>query len=103
MAAGVGLSHKHFDSAILSGGLPTRSYQGLVIAARRAFGHLMPAIFPTSGANTSGVSNDDRRSSRQKVCAGEATREELMAASEDGGLSRAGTCTFYGTANTTRC
>ena len=96
MAAGVGLSHNTFDSAIYLG-VCDKIVPGLVIAAQ-AFGHL-PAVFLPAGPMTSGISNDEKAIVRQKFAAGEATREELMA-SEMAAYHGPGTCTFYGTANT---
>ncbi|PHR03454.1 MAG: phosphogluconate dehydratase, partial [Sulfitobacter sp.] len=96
MAAGVGLSHNTFDSAVFLG-VCDKIVPGLVIAAQ-AFGHL-PAVFLPAGPMTSGISNDEKAIVRQKFAAGEATREELMA-SEMAAYHGPGTCTFYGTANT---
>tara|TARA_R110002074_G_scaffold124376_1_gene260806 strand:+ start:24 stop:1823 length:1800 start_codon:yes stop_codon:yes gene_type:complete len=96
MAAGVGLSHNTFDSAVFLG-VCDKIVPGLVIAAQ-AFGHL-PAVFLPAGPMTSGISNDEKAIVRQNFAAGEATREELMA-SEMAAYHGPGTCTFYGTANT---
>ena len=96
MAAGVGLSHNTFDTAVFLG-VCDKIVPGLVIAAQ-AFGHL-PAIFLPAGPMTSGISNDEKAQVRQKFAAGEVGREELMA-SEMAAYHGPGTCTFYGTANT---
>ena len=96
MAAGVGLSHNTFDSAVFLG-VCDKIVPGLVIAAQ-AFGHL-PAVFLPAGPMTSGISNDEKAEVRQKFAAGEVGRAELMA-SEMAAYHGPGTCTFYGTANT---
>lgn len=96
MAAGVGLSHNTFDSAVFLG-VCDKIVPGLVIAAQ-AFGHL-PAVFLPAGPMTSGISNDAKAAVRQRFASGDATREELMA-SEMAAYHGPGTCTFYGTANT---
>ncbi|MGV6802816.1 MAG: phosphogluconate dehydratase [Ruegeria sp.] len=96
LAAGVALSHNTFDAAVFLG-VCDKIVPGLVIAAQ-SFGHL-PAVFLPAGPMTSGLPNDEKAKVRQKFAAGEATREELMAA-EMAAYHGPGTCTFYGTANT---
>ncbi|WP_170438217.1 phosphogluconate dehydratase [Ruegeria arenilitoris] len=96
LAAAVALSHNTFDAAVFLG-VCDKIVPGLVIAAQ-SFGHL-PAVFLPAGPMTSGLSNDEKAKVRQKFAAGEATREELMAA-EMAAYHGPGTCTFYGTANT---
>jgi len=96
MSAGIALSHNTFDAAVYLG-VCDKIVPGLVIAAQ-TFGHL-PAVFLPAGPMTSGLSNQDKSAVRQRYAAGEATREELMAA-EMAAYHGPGTCTFYGTANT---
>ena len=96
LAAGVALSHNTFDAAVFLG-VCDKIVPGLVIAAQ-SFGHL-PAVFLPAGPMTSGLPNDEKAKIRQKFAAGEATRDELMAA-EMAAYHGPGTCTFYGTANT---
>jgi phosphogluconate dehydratase len=69
---------------------------GLFIGALQ-FGHL-PVVFVPAGPMTSGLSNDEKSKIRQKFAQGEVSREELLAA-EQAAYHGAGTCTFYGTAN----
>jgi len=96
LAAAVALSHNTFDAAVFLG-VCDKIVPGLVIAAQ-SFGHL-PAVFLPAGPMTSGLPNDEKAKVRQKFAAGEASREELMAA-EMAAYHGPGTCTFYGTANT---
>ncbi|MCL8395967.1 dihydroxy-acid dehydratase domain-containing protein, partial [Pseudomonas aeruginosa] len=69
---------------------------GLLIGAL-AFGHL-PAVFVPAGPMTPGIPNKQKAEVRERYAAGEATREELLEA-ESASYHGAGTCTFYGTAN----
>ena len=95
LAAGVALSHNCFDAAIYLG-VCDKIVPGLVIAAA-TFGHI-PAIFAPAGPMTSGLPNDEKAAVRQRFARGEIGRDELMAA-EMASYHGAGTCTFYGTAN----
>jgi phosphogluconate dehydratase len=95
MAAGVALSHDMFDAALLLG-VCDKIVPGLVIAAL-AFGHL-PAILVPAGPMASGLPNKEKSEVRQRYAEGMATRDELLAA-ETASYHSAGTCTFYGTAN----
>ena len=96
MAAAVAMSHNTFDAAVYLG-VCDKIVPGLVIAAQ-TFGHI-PTVFLPAGPMTSGLSNDEKSTVRQKFAAGEVGREELMAA-EMAAYHGPGTCTFYGTANT---
>jgi phosphogluconate dehydratase len=69
---------------------------GLLIGAL-SFGHL-PAIFVPAGPMPSGLPNAEKARVRQRYAEGKATREELLEA-EAASYHGAGTCTFYGTAN----
>jgi phosphogluconate dehydratase len=96
LAAGVGLSHNVFDSAIYLG-VCDKIVPGLVMAAA-TFGYI-PGIFVPAGPMTSGLPNDEKAKVRQQFATGEIGRDALMAA-EMASYHGPGTCTFYGTANT---
>lgn len=96
LAAGVGLSHNVFDSAIYLG-VCDKIVPGLVIAAA-TFGYI-PGIFIPAGPMTSGLPNDEKAKVRQQFATGEVGRDKLMEA-EMASYHGPGTCTFYGTANT---
>ncbi|WP_265500237.1 phosphogluconate dehydratase [Paracoccus beibuensis] len=96
LAAGVGLSHDCFDSAMYLG-VCDKIVPGLVIAAA-TFGHI-PAVFVPAGPMPSGLPNDEKSKVRQQFATGEVDRDALMAA-EMASYHGPGTCTFYGTANT---
>jgi phosphogluconate dehydratase len=96
LAAGVGLSHNTFDAVVYLG-VCDKIVPGLIIAAQ-SFGHI-PAVFLPAGPMLSGLPNDEKAKVRQRFAAGEATRQELLAA-EMAAYHGPGTCTFYGTANT---
>ncbi|WP_377298464.1 phosphogluconate dehydratase [Rhizobium sp. SGZ-381] len=95
MAAGIGLSHNMFDSAVYLG-ICDKIVPGLVIAAL-TFGHL-PAIFIPAGPMTTGLPNDEKSRIRQLYAEGKVGRAELLEA-ESKSYHGPGTCTFYGTAN----
>ena len=95
MATCVALSHNVFDAALYLG-VCDKIVPGLLIGALQ-FGHL-PAIFVPAGPMTSGLSNTEKAQVRQRFAEGLASREELQEA-ESKAYHSAGTCTFYGTAN----
>jgi len=95
LAAGVGLSHNVFDSAIYLG-VCDKIVPGLVIAAA-TFGYI-PGIFVPAGPMVSGLPNDEKSRVRQQFATGAVGRKELMQA-EMASYHGPGTCTFYGTAN----
>ena len=95
LAAGVGLSHNVFDSAMYLG-VCDKIVPGLVIAAA-TFGYI-PGIFVPAGPMVSGLPNDEKAKVRQEFAKGNVGRKELMAA-EMASYHGPGTCTFYGTAN----
>jgi phosphogluconate dehydratase len=95
MATAVALSHDMFDAALLLG-VCDKIVPGLVIGAL-SFGHL-PVILVPAGPMASGLPNKEKSQVRQRYAEGQATREELLAA-ETASYHSAGTCTFYGTAN----
>jgi len=91
----IGLSHDMFDASVYLG-VCDKIVPGLLIGAL-AFGHL-PAIFLPAGPMTPGIPNKQKAEVRERYAAGLATREELLEA-EAASYHGAGTCTFYGTAN----
>jgi len=95
MSTGVALSHDMFDAALLLG-VCDKIVPGLVIGAL-AFGHL-PTILVPAGPMTSGLPNKEKSRIRELHAQGLADRELLLEA-ETASYHSAGTCTFYGTAN----
>jgi len=95
LSTAIGLSHDVFDGVVLLG-ICDKIVPGLLMAALR-FGHL-PAIFLPSGPMSSGIANSVKAKTRQKFAAGEVDKEVLLD-SELKSYHSAGTCTFYGTAN----
>ncbi|MDL5366404.1 phosphogluconate dehydratase [Xanthomonas sp. NCPPB 2654] len=94
-ATAIGLSHDMFDTTIYLG-VCDKIVPGLLIGAL-AFGHL-PAVFVPAGPMTPGIPNKQKAEVRERYAAGQATRDELLAA-ESASYHAPGTCTFYGTAN----
>lgn len=94
-ATAIALSHDMFDAALYLG-VCDKIVPGLLIGAL-AFGHL-PAVFVPAGPMTPGIPNREKAAVRERYAAGEATVEELLEA-ESASYHSAGTCTFYGTAN----
>jgi phosphogluconate dehydratase len=95
MATAVGLSHGMFESVAMLG-ICDKIVPGLLIGALR-FGHL-PTIFVPAGPMPSGLANKEKQRVRQLYAEGKVGREELLEA-EAASYHGAGTCTFYGTAN----
>lgn len=95
MATAVALSHDVFDAALLLG-VCDKIVPGLLIGALH-FGHL-PCVFVPAGPMSSGLSNTAKSKVREEFARGLVGREALMEA-ELGAYHGAGTCTFYGTAN----
>ncbi|MDE2595202.1 MAG: phosphogluconate dehydratase, partial [Burkholderiales bacterium] len=95
MATAVALSHNMFD-ATLCLGVCDKIVPGLLIGAL-CFGHL-PTVFVPGGPMGSGLSNEDKAKVRQRYAAGEIGKDALLQAEEQA-YHGAGTCTFYGTAN----
>ncbi|CPR17159.1 phosphogluconate dehydratase [Brenneria goodwinii] len=95
MSAAVGLSHNMFDGALYLG-ICDKIVPGLVMAAL-SFGHL-PAIFVPAGPMPSGLPNKEKVRIRQLYAEGKLDRHALLE-SESASYHSAGTCTFYGTAN----
>jgi len=95
MSTAIALSHGMFD-ATLCLGVCDKIVPGLLIGAL-TFGHL-PTIFVPGGPMPSGVANQDKARIRKLYAEGKVGRAELLE-SECGSYHSAGTCTFYGTAN----
>ena len=95
MSAAVGLSHGMFEGALLLG-ICDKIVPGLLIGTLR-FGHL-PTILVPAGPMPSGLANKEKVRVRQLYAEGKVGREELLEA-ESASYHGAGTCTFYGTAN----
>ncbi|KKC27708.1 phosphogluconate dehydratase [Sphingomonas sp. SRS2] len=95
LSTAVGLSHGMFEGAALLG-ICDKIVPGLLIGALR-FGHL-PTILIPAGPMPSGLANKEKQRVRQLYAEGKVGREELLEA-EAASYHGAGTCTFYGTAN----
>ena len=95
MSTAIGMSHNMFDGALYMG-VCDKIVPGLLIGAL-SFGHL-PAIFIPAGPMPSGITNKEKARARQAYAVGKIGRKELLE-SESASYHSAGTCTFYGTAN----
>ncbi|MBS3796505.1 phosphogluconate dehydratase [Pseudoalteromonas sp. BDTF-M6] len=95
MSTAIALSHDVFDGVFCLG-VCDKIVPGLVIGAL-SFGHL-PVFFLPAGPMPSGIPNKEKARVRQKFAQGLVSREELLKA-ESESYHSAGTCTFYGTAN----
>jgi phosphogluconate dehydratase len=95
LSTAVALSHGMFEGVALLG-ICDKIVPGLLMGALR-FGHL-PALLIPAGPMPSGLANKEKQRVRQLFAEGKATKEELLAA-EAASYHGAGTCTFYGTAN----
>ena len=95
LATAVSLTHNMFDAALMLG-VCDKIVPGLMIGAL-SFGHL-PVLFAPGGPMPSGIPNKEKARVRELYAMGKAGREELLEA-EAASYHTAGTCTFYGTAN----
>jgi len=95
MSTAVGLSHNMFDGALMLG-ICDKIVPGLLIASM-TFGHL-PTVFVPAGPMPSGLPNKDKARVRQEYAKGEVDEVALLEA-ESSSYHAAGTCTFFGTAN----
>ena len=95
LSTAIGLSHGMFEGVTMLG-ICDKIVPGLLIGALR-FGHL-PAILIPAGPMPSGLANKEKQRVRQLYAEGKCGREELLEA-ESASYHGAGTCTFYGTAN----
>src|SRR5687767_944452 len=95
LSTAIALSHGMFDAVALLG-ICDKIVPGLLIGALR-FGHL-PALLVPGGPMPSGLANKEKQRVRQLFAEGKVGKDELLAA-EAASYHGAGTCTFYGTAN----
>lgn len=95
MGAAIALTHDVFDGVLMLG-ICDKIVPGLLIGALH-FGHL-PTLFVPAGPMSSGLSNNEKAKVRELYAQGKVGREELLKA-EEAAYHGAGTCTFYGTAN----
>ena len=95
MSTAIALSHDMFDGALMLG-VCDKIVPGLLIGAL-SFGHL-PTVFVPAGPMASGLPNSEKARVRQLYAEGKVGRAELLDA-EAASYHSAGTCTFYGTAN----
>ncbi len=95
MSTAIALSHNMFDAALYLG-VCDKIVPGLLIGALQ-FGHL-PGVFVPAGPMTSGMANSEKARIRQAYAQGKVSRAELLEC-ESQSYHGAGTCTFYGTAN----
>jgi phosphogluconate dehydratase len=95
MSTAIALTHDVFDGALLLG-VCDKIVPGLLIGALH-FGHL-PCVFVPAGPMSTGLPNQEKAKVRERFAQGLATRDELLTA-ESAAYHGAGTCTFYGTAN----
>jgi len=95
MSTAIALSHDMFDGAMLLG-ICDKIVPGLLIGAL-SFGHL-PTIFVPAGPMSSGIPNSEKAKVRQQFARGEVSRQRMLEV-ESASYHSAGTCTFYGTAN----
>ena len=91
----VSLSHAMYEGVAMLG-ICDKIVPGLLIGGLR-FGHL-PTIFVPAGPMPSGLANKEKVRIRQLYAEGKASRADLLEA-ESASYHGAGTCTFYGTAN----
>jgi phosphogluconate dehydratase len=96
LATAVALAHDMFDAALLLG-VCDKIVPGMVAGAL-SFGHL-PCIFVPGGPMPSGIPNAEKARVRELHAQGQVDTAELLE-SELQSYHAAGTCTFYGTANT---
>ena len=95
MSTAVALTHDVFDGALLLG-VCDKIVPGLLVGALH-FGHL-PCVFVPAGPMSTGLSNTAKSKVREQFAQGLVGREKLLEA-ESAAYHGAGTCTFYGTAN----
>ncbi len=95
LSTAIGLSHGMFEGVAMLG-ICDKIVPGLLMGALR-FGHL-PALLVPAGPMPSGLANKEKQRIRQLHAEGKVGRAELLEA-EAASYHGAGTCTFYGTAN----
>ena len=95
LSTAVGMSHQMFDGGMCLG-ICDKIVPGMLMGALR-FGHL-PFVFVPGGPMETGISNEEKAKHRRDYAEGKIGRAELLKA-ESASYHSAGTCTFYGTAN----
>ncbi len=95
LSTAVAMTHDAFDAGLMLGTCD-KIVPGLVIGAL-SFGHL-PVIFSPAGPMPSGINNKEKAKVRELFALGQVSRDQLLEA-EAASYHTAGTCTFYGTAN----
>jgi phosphogluconate dehydratase len=95
MATVIGLCHNVFDGALLLG-ICDKIVPGLLMGALQ-FGHL-PMVLVPGGPMRTGLGNKEKAEARERFAEGRIGRSEMLAV-ECRSYHGAGTCTFYGTAN----
>lgn len=95
MSTAIALTHDVFDAALLLG-VCDKIVPGLLIGALH-FGHL-PCVFVPAGPMSTGMDNTAKSKVREQYAQGQVGRDKLLEA-ESAAYHGAGTCTFYGTAN----
>lgn len=95
LSTAVGLSHQMFDGGMCLG-ICDKIVPGMLMGALR-FGHL-PFVFVPGGPMETGITNEEKAKHRRDYAEGKIGRAELLKA-ESASYHSAGTCTFYGTAN----
>ncbi len=95
LGTAIALSHAMFEGTLLLG-ICDKIVPGLIMGALR-YGHL-PTILIPAGPMPSGLANKEKVRVRQLYAEGKVGKDELLEA-EAASYHGAGTCTFYGTAN----
>jgi len=95
LSTAIGMSHQMFDGGLCLG-ICDKIVPGMMIGSLR-FGNL-PFVFVPGGPMESGITNDEKAQFRIDYADGKIGRAELLKA-ESASYHSAGTCTFYGTAN----
>ncbi|MBI5557046.1 MAG: phosphogluconate dehydratase [Deltaproteobacteria bacterium] len=95
MSVVIALSHNLFDGGLLLG-ICDKIMPGLLMGALQ-FGHL-PMILVPAGPMPTGIGNREKARARERFTQGEISRDDMLEV-ECRSYHCAGTCTFYGTAN----
>jgi len=95
LSTAIALSHDMFDASVCLG-ICDKIVPGLLMGAL-SYGYL-PTVFVPAGPMTTGMPNSDKAKNRQLYAQGKIDRQQLLE-SESASYHSAGTCTFYGTAN----
>lgn len=95
LSTAIGFSHNMFDAGLCLG-ICDKIVPGELIGALK-FGYL-PIVFVPGGPMKTGISNEEKATVRRDFASGLIDRKALLE-SESKAYHSAGTCTFYGTAN----